>query len=90
MEKLLTYIHKLGIKKVLVEGGETVIWSFLEKQLFDEFNLFISSNIIGGKDTPTVAGGKGFWEERNILKLQLQSTTKIGNGILIKYTRSKN
>ena len=90
LEKLLTYIHKLGIKKVLVEGGETVIWSFLEKQLFDEFNLFISSNIIGGKETPTVAGGKGFWEEKNILKLQLQSSTKVGNGILIKYTQSKN
>ena len=88
--KLLELLNKRGIKKILVEGGETVLWSFLEKKLFDELNIFISNIIIGGEKTPTIAGGKGFINEDKLLKLEIQDITRIGNGILIKYSKSKN
>ncbi len=90
LKKLLNLLNEKGIKKILVEGGETVLWSFLEKQLFDELNIFISNIIIGGKDTPTIAGGNGFMSEKNLLKLQIEDTKRIGDGILIKYSKSKN
>ena len=90
LEKLLKLLNKRGIKKILVEGGETVLWSFLEKQLFNELNIFISNIIIGGKDTPTIAGGNGFINEEDLLKLKIENITRIGNGILIKYSKSKN
>ena len=90
LEQLLNLLKKRGIKKILVEGGETVLWSFLEKQLFDELNIFISNIIIGGKNTPTIAGGKGFMNEENLLKLEIEDIIRIGNGILIKYSKSKN
>ena len=53
-------------------------------------NIFISNIIIGGKNTPTIAGGKGFMNEENLLKLEIEDITRIGNGILIKYSKSKN
>ena len=90
LEKLLQYLGKLNAKKILVEGGETVLWSFLEKKLFDELNIFISSAIIGGTDTPSIAGGKGFLDEKKILSLELKKFKQIGNGILLTYFRSNN
>ncbi len=90
IEKLLDELGKRGIETILVEGGETVMWSFLEKEIFDEFNVFISSMIIGGKNTPTIAGGKGISNNSIPLKLRLVSLEKIGNGVLLKYSKSKD
>tara|TARA_B100001250_G_scaffold98547_1_gene82709 strand:+ start:167 stop:808 length:642 start_codon:yes stop_codon:yes gene_type:complete len=90
LEKLLQYLGQLNAKNILIEGGETVLWSFLEKKLFDELNIFISSAIVGGTDTPSIAGGKGFLDEKKILNLELKKFKQIGNGILLTYFRSNN
>ena len=90
IEKLLDELGKRSIETILVEGGETVMWSFLENELFDEFNIFISSMIIGGKNTPTIAGGKGISNNSIPPKLRLVSLEKIGNGVLLKYKKSKD
>ena len=90
LQKLVHLLYKRGIKKILVEGGETVLWSFLEKQLFDELNIFISNVIVGGENTPTIAGGSGFENQKELLKLKIKDVTKSESGILIKYSKSKN
>ena len=87
LTKLLELLSKRGVKKILVEGGETVMWSFLKEELFDEYNIFLSSMIIGGTETPTIAGGKGFQDEKSLLNLKLDSVKQIGNGILVKYRK---
>ena len=88
--KLLQHLEKLKIKNILVEGGETVLWSFLEKKMFDELNIFVSSVIVGGKDSPSIAGGKGFLDESKILSLEIKIFKQIGNGILLTYFKSNN
>jgi len=90
LEKLLNHLKELNVKNILVEGGETVLWSFLEKKLFNELNIFVSSVIIGGKNTPSIAGGKGFLDKKNILNLELKKFKQMGNGILLTYSRSNN
>ena len=90
LEKLLNHLKKLNVKNILVEGGETVLWSFLEKKLFNELNIFVSSVIIGGKNTPSIAGGKGFLDKRKVLNLELKKFKQMGNGILLTYFRSNN
>ena len=90
LEKLLNHLKELNVKNILVEGGETVLWSFLEKKLFNELNIFVSSVIIGGKNTPSIAGGKGFLDKRNVLNLKLKKFKQMGNGILLTYFRSNN
>lgn len=87
LTKLLELLSKRGVKKILVEGGETVMWSFLKEELFDEYNIFLSSMIIGGTETPTIAGGKGFQDKKSLLNLKLDSVKQIGNGILVKYRK---
>jgi len=84
---LIEKLSEKGIQKILVEGGETVLWSFLNENLFDEINIFIASTIIGGKETPTMAGGKGFSTHLDILKLSLNNVEKLGDGVLLQYRK---
>ena len=90
IERLVNKLRTKGIESILVEGGETVMWSFLEKGLFDEFNVFVSSIIIGGESTPTIAGGKGISDNANSLKLKLVSSEALGNGVLLRYHKSND
>ena len=87
--KLLPELKSRGIDKILVEGGETVMWSFLEKKLFDKLYIFISNIVIGGIKTPTIAGGYGSKDVTNILKLEVKNAEIMGNGVLIEYAPKK-
>ena len=90
LEKLIGKMGERGIQKIIVEGGETVLWSFLKNNLFDELNIFVSNVIIGGSNTPTIAGGEGFIDDSKLLELKLDNIEKFGNGFLVKYTKSNN
>lgn len=90
LKKLIRDLGNRGIEKIMVEGGETVIWSFIEENLFDEFNVYIRSIVIGGKDTPTIAGGDGFLGHEQILHLKLEHVEKLGAGVWLRYIKSKN
>ena len=81
----LNKLSQKGIKKLLVEGGGTVIWNFLQKKLFDDLYIYIGPYIVGGKDTPTVADGSGIRNEDELISLELVDTLKLGTGILVHY-----
>jgi len=90
LEKLIGKMGERGVQKIIVEGGETVLWSFLKNSLFDELNIFISNFIIGGSNTPTIAGGEGFTNNDELLELKLDNIEKMGNGFLVKYIKRNN
>lgn len=83
--ELLKILKERRIENLLVEGGETVIFNFINHKLFDELNIYISSKIIGGINTPTLAGGDGITNEDEIIKLRLYSYDQLGDGVLLKY-----
>ena len=87
IRQLIKNLAKQGIKNILVEGGETVLWSFLNENLFDEINIFIASMIVGGEKTPTMAGGSGFATKLEALKLNLETVGKLGDGVLLTYRK---
>ncbi|MCK5636776.1 MAG: 2,5-diamino-6-(ribosylamino)-4(3H)-pyrimidinone 5'-phosphate reductase [Thermoplasmatales archaeon] len=82
LEKLMEILYNKGIKKLMVEGGGTVIWNFLKSGFVDDFYVYVGPMIIGGKDTPTIAGGKKIDEVSN---LKLVETKTIGPGTLLHY-----
>ena len=82
---LLDILDKRGIKTLLVEGGETVIWSFLSQRLAHEFYVFVGSMVIGGLKSPTPAGGEGAKDESEIIPLKMMEVGKVGDGVLIHY-----
>ena len=87
--KLLPELKARGINKILVEGGETVMWSFLEKKIFSKLYIFTSNIVIGGTETPTIAGGNGSRDTTNILKLEVKNAEIMGSGVLVEYAQEK-
>jgi 2,5-diamino-6-(ribosylamino)-4(3H)-pyrimidinone 5'-phosphate reductase len=80
----LDLLYQKGVRKLLVEGGGTVIWKFLKNKVVDDLFIFIGSCIIGGKDTPTVADGEGVSPGEEIV-LKMIEMKQVGSGVLIHY-----
>jgi len=85
LESMLDLLYQRGIKKLLIEGGGTVIWSFLRNRLVDDLYTYIGPCIIGGKNTPTVADGLGIKSEDDLLSLRMVDVNRLGNGLLVHY-----
>jgi 2,5-diamino-6-(ribosylamino)-4(3H)-pyrimidinone 5'-phosphate reductase len=84
VEGLLSYLHQLGVRSVMVEGGGETIFSFFEKGLVDRYCVFVGSMVVGGKGSPTPADGEGFSEE-NAARMRLVSCDRLGDGVLLTY-----
>lgn len=85
LPRLLEKLDKMGIQTLLVEGGATVIWSFLREGLADELSIFVGSMVIGGDHSPTVADGEGFESLSGVRRLRLIDLERLGDGALLRY-----
>jgi len=83
---LLDRLATRGIKTMMVEGGSTVIWSFLHHRLADELKIFVSSRALGGHSAPTLAGGQGAASLKESTRLRLDRTRLLGDGVLLEYS----
>jgi 2,5-diamino-6-(ribosylamino)-4(3H)-pyrimidinone 5'-phosphate reductase len=83
---LLDRLASRGIKSVLVEGGSTVIGSFLRHRLADELKVFVSSRVLGGQTAPTLAGGQGALSLEDSILVRLDRMERMGDGILLEYS----
>jgi 2,5-diamino-6-(ribosylamino)-4(3H)-pyrimidinone 5'-phosphate reductase len=81
---VLDLLYKKGVRKLLVEGGSTIIWNFLKNKVVDDLFIFIGPCIIGGQDTPTVADGEGINAGEEIT-LKIIEVKQVGAGVLIHY-----
>lgn len=84
LERLLEILYERGIRKLMVEGGGELLWSFFRKGLVDRYTVFIGSMIAGGRTSPTPVDGEGF-DDDEILRLRLIECEKLGEGVLLTY-----
>jgi 2,5-diamino-6-(ribosylamino)-4(3H)-pyrimidinone 5'-phosphate reductase len=83
---LLDRLAARDVKTILVEGGSTVIRSFLRAGLADELKVFVSSRVLGGHAAPTLAGGQGITSLDEAPRLRLERVERLGDGALLEYT----
>ncbi len=83
---LLDHLGQNGVRRLLVEGGEEVLWSFLHERLADEVKVFVGSMVIGGRTSPTAAGGAGAQGLEEIVPLKLESAKALGTGVVLEYS----
>jgi 2,5-diamino-6-(ribosylamino)-4(3H)-pyrimidinone 5'-phosphate reductase len=88
LRRLMGLLYARGITRLMVEGGETVIWEFLRSGLVDELMVFIAPIVIGGVTTPTLAGGIGVDAIGNVIPLRLEKVKRLGNGVLLHFIYS--
>lgn len=86
--QLLSTLGKLGYTSILVEGGSTIISSFVESQSFDKIITYIGNLIIGGVDGTPAVGGKGFGTLQETPELTFTKTNIIDNNIRIEAYRT--
>ncbi len=83
LKRLVSFLYDIGVERLMVEGGGTLISSMLREKLIDELNIYYGSVVIGGKSSPTIVDGSSFEPP---IKLELLNLQKLGDGI---YTRWK-
>ena len=60
LKELLRILYARGITSVFVEGGSQTLGIFFDQKLVDKIYLFLAPKIMGGKDSLTSIGAKGF------------------------------
>lgn len=86
LKAMLEHLWKRGVRKIMVEGGSTILWSFLSQGLADELKVFVGSLIIGGESSPTLVNGKGASSLASARNLRLDKMSRLGDGILLEYS----
>jgi len=59
LSDMMHSLHKLGIKRLMVEGGATLNFELIRLGLVDEVSAFVAPMIFGGENAPTMAAGVG-------------------------------
>jgi 2,5-diamino-6-(ribosylamino)-4(3H)-pyrimidinone 5'-phosphate reductase len=85
LRQLMEELGAMGIQRVMVEGGGTLIGGLIKAGLVDEIYAYIGNIIIGGKDAPTLADGEGFISESEFCQLTLLEARKIETGMLLHW-----
>jgi 2,5-diamino-6-hydroxy-4-(5-phosphoribosylamino)pyrimidine 1''-reductase, archaeal len=82
-------LGKLGIRRLVAEGGGTLIAGLVRAGLVDELYTYVGSIVIGGKDAPTPADGPGWTQEAEFARLALAEVTRMDDGVLLHWTVKK-
>ena len=83
---MLESLYDQGIRKLMVEGGGTMIAEFFQLDLVDELMLYIAPRIFGGSSAPTLADGPGFLpEQMPVLHLEAAEEFDDDGGAFIHY-----
>jgi 2,5-diamino-6-(ribosylamino)-4(3H)-pyrimidinone 5'-phosphate reductase len=78
-------LKKLGINRLMVEGGATLNFELLQLGLVDEVSAFVAPMIFGGETAPTMAAGAGLERSAAVpLKLTHVESWDDG-GVLLHY-----
>lgn len=86
LQKLTQNLHRQGYKNVLVEGGPTLLGSFLKENLIDEIFLTIAPKIFGNESSSTLTLVEGYlFPKKAIKNLGLLSVKKHHSEIYLRY-----
>jgi 2,5-diamino-6-(ribosylamino)-4(3H)-pyrimidinone 5'-phosphate reductase len=83
LKRVLLTIQKMGIKKILVEGGGEINWSLFNLGIVNELIVTIAPRIVGGRQATTLVEGEGYSSVSQGLKLQLKKVRMQNGGELV-------
>ena len=90
LKLMLETLKKIGISRLMVEGGGTLNFELLRLGLVDELTIFVAPMIFGGENAPTTAAGSGLVRSEAI-PLKLDEVEKWDDGgVVLKYKMEKS
>ncbi len=89
LSELVAYFKKNNLQKILVEGGPTVLASFLKENLIDEMFITIAPKVFGNnQNTKTMVEGYLFPPDK-IIQFKLVSSKNIKSELYLRYRKLK-
>ncbi|MFA5237449.1 MAG: 2,5-diamino-6-(ribosylamino)-4(3H)-pyrimidinone 5'-phosphate reductase [Methanoregula sp.] len=83
--RVLDELGSMGIRRLMLEGGGTLIAGMIRAGLVDEIYTYVGNIVIGGKDAPTLADGPGWIQQADFARLALADYVRMDDGILIHW-----
>jgi 2,5-diamino-6-(ribosylamino)-4(3H)-pyrimidinone 5'-phosphate reductase len=77
-----------GVESLLVEGGGEIIFSLFEAELVDRLTVYVGPTILGGRQAPTLADGRGF--VGGFPELELTDVERLDDGVVLSWTVSRD
>jgi diaminohydroxyphosphoribosylaminopyrimidine deaminase / 5-amino-6-(5-phosphoribosylamino)uracil reductase len=81
---MLAHLGKRDVQGVLLEGGATLAWSFVEQRLIDRIVLYLAPKLVGGANAPGVLMGEGFAPIGRAAGLRIMSVERIGDDLKVE------
>lgn len=78
----LRALRERNVRSLLLEGGGTLAWSFLEAEAIDRVAWFVGPKLLGGAGASPL-GGLGVNAMEDALELEHMRTELVGNDLLI-------
>ncbi len=83
LRKVFLILQKMGIEKILVEGGGEINWSIFRLGLVNDLLVTIAPNVVGGREATTLVEGEGFPKISQGIKLRLNKVLTQDEGELV-------
>lgn len=81
---ILDFLEGRGLSRVLIEGGGTLLWSFVQAGRVDTLHVTLTPWLAGGRAAPTLMDGAGF-PAGGFLPLHLEEMRQAGEEIFLRY-----
>ena len=83
LEDLLAELGKRDVQHVLVEGGPTLAWELVARDLVDKVVLFFAPILVGGEDAPSVLMGGGIPSIGAARGLEIEDVSRVGRDLKV-------
>lgn len=86
IKDLVLFLRKKRVRHAFIDGGPTLVASFLRESLLDELFLTITPKIVGNEKDATLTLAEGALFPPNMVKrLKLLSMKKVGDEVFLRY-----
>jgi 2,5-diamino-6-(ribosylamino)-4(3H)-pyrimidinone 5'-phosphate reductase len=77
--------RRWGVRRLLCEGGGELNDALVQAGLVDEIHLTVCPTIVGGREAPTIADGKGASRLAKATRLALQRARRRGQELFLEF-----
>jgi 5-amino-6-(5-phosphoribosylamino)uracil reductase len=78
-------LHRRGVRRLLVEGGASVLTQFLEEGVADELQLAVAPLLVGDRSAPRLLGPAG----RRGVRARPAGTRQVGDVVVLRHALSE-
>lgn len=75
---LLSELHRLEVRSLLVEGGGKTAWSFLAAGLVDRLTAYVAPLLLGGEEATSPLAGTGFPDPASGVRTGVLEIARLG------------